>query len=615
MRDSAQGHCNVIVGEAIVAVSVILLSTVFIGTIRAAASDTAATDTSAPTIGSRIPDLRFKDIRALNRSLSEMGTPKAWVLVFTTTQCPLVRQTLPKLVEIQKMHKDVRFVAVNVGVEDTIREMAAQALELDIPFAFVKDMDHSCVNALGVRRTPEVVVLDDEMRIQYRGRVDDQLRLGGSRPEPTRRDLEDALQDVLAGVAVRRPETPVDGCLISPIPKVAAVESVPKFHGEVDAILIKHCVKCHRPESSAPFSLASVDDASANAQMIAEVVRDQTMPPWYASANHGKFQNDPSLSREDKNTLIRWVETGCTAGDVASATRIPEPPDTDWRIGKPDLIITMLEEHSIPATGFVDYRNSVLPYLFLNETWVEAFEIKPDNRSVVHHCNMAYITKQGASKDTFITGYVPGGQPLDLNRFDNSVAYRIPAGAGLGLQIHFTTTGKKEKCRIQVGLRFPRGVVNKQFHHFLLDPRGWKITPHDPAYEIRSSHTMKHDATLLGLFTHMHVRGRDMTFNAISPDAKQETLLQIPNYNFEWQLGYEIEPGAKHLSKGTVVEAVAHFDNSSFNPYNPDPNKSVEYGPQTVDEMFNGFVFYVADDEQLEVHVDPKTGRALKTTE
>ncbi len=596
---------------ALLSLKTTILSIVFLGQIF------AVSDATSSDIGSRIPDLRFKDIRALNRSLSEMGKPKAWVLVFTTTQCPLVRQTLPKLAEIQKKYldKDVRFVAVNVGIEDTIREMAAQALELDISFAFVKDVDHSCVKALGVKRTPEVVILDQKMQLQYRGRVDDQLRLGGSLPEPTRRDLEEALTDVLAGMEVRTPETPVDGCLITPIAKDVAANSVPSYYGEVDAILIEHCVQCHRPESSAPFSLTSIEDASSNAQMIAEVVRDQTMPPWYASEKHGTFQNDPSLPREEKRKLLRWVETGCSAGDVAAATPIPAPPTSEWRIGEPDLIITMLEEHSIPATGFVDYRTSVLPFLFLNETWVEAFEIKPNNRSVVHHCNMAYITKQGAGNDTFITGYVPGGQPLDLGRFDNGVAYKIPAGAGLGLQIHFTTTGKKEKCRIQVGLRFPKDVVNKQLHHFLLDPRGWKITPHDPAYEIRSRHIMQHDGSLMGLFTHMHVRGRDMTFNAISPDAKQQTLLQIPNYNFEWQLGYEIKPGAKHLSKGTVVEAVAHFDNSAFNPYNPDPNKSVGYGPQTVDEMFNGYVFYVADDEQLKIHVDPKTGRMLKKKE
>ncbi len=572
---------------------------------------TVACDNAPPEIGSVIPDLRFKDIRALPRSLSEMGSPKAWVIVFTTTQCPLVRQTLPKLVELQKAHREsnVQFVAINVGAEDTIRDMAAQALDFDVPFAFVKDVDHSCVKSLGVQRTPEVVVLDQQMRLRYRGRVDDQLRLGGSRPAPSRRDLDEAVKEVLEGLPVSKPETMVDGCLISALPKFDSNIQVPKFHGEVDAILFRHCARCHRPESSAPFPLLSIVDATTNAQMIAEVVRDQTMPPWYASKSHGVFQNDSSLTREERDTLLRWVETGCTAGDISASKPVPDPPTTDWRIGTPDLVITMLEQHSVPPTGFVDYKYSVLPHIFLNDTWVEAVEIKPSNRSVVHHCNLAFVTNDGASEETFITGYVPGGQPLDLGRFDNGVALRIPKRAGLGLQIHYTTTGKKETCRIQVGLRFPRGVVQKKFRHFLLDPRGWNIPPHDPAFEIRSSHTMEHNATLLGLFTHMHVRGRDMTFYSVAPDTKPEILLQLPNYNFEWQLGYEIKAGEKHLSKGTVVEAVAHYDNSVFNAYNPDATKVVRYGAQTVDEMFNGFVFYVADDEQLNLSINPKTGR------
>jgi hypothetical protein len=272
----------------------------------------------------------------------------------------------------------------------------------------------------------------------------------------------------------------------------------------------------------------------------------------------------------------------------------------------------MSEEHTIPATGFVPYKYVVLPQIFFSETWVEAFEIKPLNPSIVHHCNMAYMTKDGAGNETFITGYVPGGQPMDLGKFDNGVAYRIPAGAALGLQIHYTTTGIEQKGKIQVGLRFPKREVRKRLHHFVLDPRGWEIPPNDPAFRIESSHTLKHNANLLGLFTHMHVRGRDMTFYAEQSGKDRETLLQIPNYNFEWQLGYELAPGAKNFAKGTKVQAVAHFDNSPFNPYNPDPKVAVHYGPQTVDEMFNGFVFYVDNDEDLSIKVNPKNGVALR---
>ncbi len=574
--------------------------------------NTAMSADRKPAVGDSIGELRFKDIRGLPRSMTDLGKKRAYVLVFTTTQCPLVRRTMPKLIDLDARFgpKDVQIVAVNVGAEDTIRDMAAQAIEFDAVFPFVKDTDLSCVKRLGVERTPEVVVLNADRQLVYRGRVDDQLRLGGARPEPTRRDLEEALQEVLAGRVVSVAETPVDGCLITAPEPLTTDRPAPTFHKHVAPILNRRCVNCHRPSTAAPFSLLSFKDAAAQAEMLAEVVLDQRMPPWYAHAKHGKFQNDPSLTRNERDTLVRWVRSGRAEGNPQDAPAAPEFATSKWRIGEPDLVITMLQEHSIPATGFVPYRHLLLPHVFLGDTWLEAIEIRPDNPAVVHHCNMAYVTSKGVGQETFITGHVPGGQPMDLGRFNNGVAYLVPQFAALGLQIHYTPTGKAEKCRISVGLRFPRRIVDKKLHHFLLDPHDLKIPPGHGAFPIRSGRTLDRDVTLLGLFTHMHLRGKDMTFFADVPGQPRETLLQIPNYNFGWQLGYEIESGQKRLPKGTRIEALAHYDNSAFNPFNPDPTRTVPYGEQSYDEMFNGYVFFVADDEHLNLTVDPKTGRA-----
>jgi hypothetical protein len=562
-----------------------------------------------PAIGDQIGDLRFKDIRALPRSLADLGKKRAYVFVFTTTSCPLVRRSIPKLIELDTRFasQEVQIVAVNVGADDSIRDMAAQALELDAAFPFVKDVDLSCASTLGVTRTPGVAVLDADRRLVYRGRIDDQLRLGGARPEPSRRDLEEALREVLAGQRVSVAETPVDGCVIES-PSISD-KPAPTYHKDVAPILQKRCVSCHTAGTAAPFSLETYADVTSHAQMMAEVVVDQRMPPWYANPRHGKFQNDPSLSKAERETLVQWVRSGRKEGEaVETAVRSPAPKSTGWRIGEPDVVITMVEEHSIEATGFVPYRYVLLPYVFWGDTWLEAIEIRPDNPAVVHHCNMAYGTSKGAGEETFITGHVPGGQPMDLGRFDNGLAFFIPKMAVLGLQIHYTTTGKPETCRVSVGLRFPRRTVQKQLRHVLLDPHHIAITPGHGAFPIDSHKTLDRDISLLGMFTHMHVRGKDMTFYATPPGQPRETLLQIPNYNFEWQLGYEIEPGQKRLPKGTVLGAVAHYDNSAFNPYNPDPNRTVPYGQQTYDEMFNGYVFFVDDHEMLNITVDPKTG-------
>ncbi|MFN5272247.1 MAG: redoxin family protein, partial [Planctomycetota bacterium] len=545
------------------------------------------------TIGTKIETIRVKDIRGVPRDLNDLGSHQAYVFVFVTSDCPIVKKTLPKLLDLYNTYhtQDVLFVCVNVGANDTLRDVASQALEYQAPWLFVKDYDAQAAMALGITRTPQVAVLNSSRELVYRGRVDDQFRLGGTKPIASRDDLKIAIDELLAGKNIRVPETIADGCAISTkSPTATPIQSDLNYQQHIAPIVLGHCANCHRPGTAAPFSLLSHQDVVAHSEMIQEVIRDETMPPWYANKHHGKFQNDRSLSTQQKEMLLEWLASERSIGPQDAAPKEPQFEETPWRIGTPDLIITTLEQHTVPATGFVPYKYVVLPHVFLSDTWVSAFEIRPLNPAVVHHCNMAYATSQGASEETFITGYVPGGQPMDLTKFDNGVAYKLPAGSALGLQIHYTTTGQEQKCRIQVGLRFPKEQVRKQLYHFVLDPRGWKIPPGDPAFRITSKHELKRDADLLGLFTHMHVRGRDMTFYAIDPSGSKETLLQLPNYNFEWQLGYELAPGTKLLPKGTQIEAVAHYDNSPLNPYNPDPKATVEYGPQTVDEMFNGFV-------------------------
>lgn len=572
----------------------------------------AAQEGSVP-VGAQITKLQFKDIRYLYRSLEDFGEKKAFVLVFTNTTCPLVQRYMPRLKELDSQYgpRGVQFVAVNCGLEDSIANMAEQAIEFGALFPFVKDMDGSCVTALGVERTPEVVILSPTSQLLYRGRIDDQYRVGGSRPSQTRGDLEEAIKEVLAGKPVTVTQTPVDGCKITLPSKVKPNDEV-TFAEHVLPLMQKHCQDCHHKGTAAPFALMSYSEVASQGEMLAEVVAQQSMPPWYASPNHGKFRNDPSLSREARELIVRWVETGMKEGDMAKAPPAKEYEDTEWAIGKPDLVVTMSQVHDVQADGYVPYHYVILPYVFVKETWLEAIEILPKNRSVVHHCNMAYGSiGGGAGKQTFITGYVPGGQPMDLSHFGEGVAFRIPAGSVLGLQIHYTTTGKPEKSQISVGLRYPRGVVKKQTHHVILDTGRIAIAPGHPAYRVSDDEVLKHDVTLLGMFCHMHVRGKDMTFLAHYPDGKTETLLRIPNYNFEWQLGYELDYGTKQLPKGTRLESVAHYDNSPFNPYNPDPNRVVPYGQQTYDEMLNGFVFFTHDDENLNLTIDPKNGTAV----
>jgi thiol-disulfide isomerase/thioredoxin len=590
-----------------------------------AAADAAAPSQdglAGPPIGAVVPDVEFVDTRHLPRRLSELGEARAHVLVFTTVDCPLVQRYLPRLAELERelRAQGVRFVAVDVGRGDGLVGIAEQALVSGCEFPFVKDFDGAVARALGATRTPEVVVLDAERRLVYRGRVDAQHRLGGSLPGEVRKDLELALADVLAGRPVAVPTTPVDGCLIEDLRPAARYAHLADLVSEppttdltwsrdIAPIVQRACQDCHHEEAVAPFPLLEHEHLARRARTLAEAVQHGRMPPWYASDAHGSFVNAPRLTRDERDRLVAWALAGAPLGDPAAA---PPPRTFDrqsWRIDAPDLVVTQAVPTDVPADGVVPYQYVLLPHVFLADTWVEAVEIRTDEPRVVHHANLAHV-RLGRRFDAadFVTGYVPGGDPLVC---DPGVAVRIPAGSVLGLQVHYVTAGAPRSARLSVGLRFARGTVERELRHVQVHDRRFAIPPHAPAHPVRAVRTLERDATGVGMFCHMHLRGRDMTFTALLPDGARETLLCVPNYSFDWQQSYRWAPATQRFPAGTRIEVLAHFDNSAFNPYNPDPSATVRNGEQTYEEMMYGFLFFTYDDERLGLVVDPATGRVV----
>ncbi len=512
-----------------------------------------------------------------------------------------------KRLEADYREKGVQFLAVNVGPQDGVVETAAQAVEYDAEFPFVKDFGGKWATALGVTHTPQVVVLDGERRLRYRGRIDDQYRPGVTRPSASRNDLKEALDELLAGKAVSVPQTTAEGCPITR-PEAPRFDKPVTFAEHVAPILRTHCADCHRPGTAAPFSLLTYEQVRDRSRAVASAIRDGRMPPWFADPRHGEFVNRRGLTSAERKLVLHWVENGTPAGDLS---RLPAPPKPapDWQIGEPDLVLRT-RTFDLPAEGDVAYQYAILPHLFTEETWVQGVQILPDNRRLVHHANLAHVSlEQGFKMENFITGVVPGGEAMKL---DDGVAYRIPKGSVLALQIHFVTTGKPEKCQVSIGLRYARGTVKRQLRHVLLVDTRYTIPPGAAAYPVRSSKMLDRDAEGVGLFSHMHLRGKAMSFLAHLPDGKTETLLVIPNYSFSWQVPYRWEPGKKRLPKGTRLECVALYDNSPFNPHNPDPKAVVRDGPQTYHEMMNGFFFYLDANEDLKLKMDGNTGHVRK---
>jgi mono/diheme cytochrome c family protein len=559
-------------------------------------------------------DATFTDLRWQPRRLGELGACAATVVFFATIDCPIVKRYLPRIGELARELADrgVVVLVVNTGPGDALVDAAGQVALAAPAAVFGKDFDGSFARAFGVDRTAAAVVLDGARRIAYRGRVDDQYGYTGARGAPSRPDLRAAVDDVLAGRPVAVAETAVAGCRITWPEAVLAAASpavAPVFTRDVLPILQRRCQECHRANGQAPFALVAEADVRKHSAMIVEVAEQGRMPPWYGDSRHGEFVNHRVLPPEERATLAAWVRGGMPSGDSALAPPPVAWPDGAWRLGEPDLVLEIKAPIRLPADGAVPYKYFILPYHFEHDTWVEALEIKPENPRVLHHCNLARV-KLGEkfSQDGFITGYVPGGDPMVL---DPGTAVRIPAGSALALQAHYVTTGEPEQDRIKVGLRFPRTTVQKELKVTIVADFKFEIPPGARAHPVAAARTIRDDALGIGMFVHMHTRGRDMHVRAVAPDGSEESLLLVPNYNFDWQQSYRWSRTGKPFAKGTRIHALAHYDNSAFNPFNPDPTVAVRFGQETTDEMMYAFVFWVARDEALGLQVDPANGRVL----
>jgi len=377
------------------------------------------------------------------------------------------------------------------------------------------------------------------------------------------------------------------------------------FTKDVAPILYNRCVECHRAGEIAPMSLVSYQEVRPWAKSIRQRVADRSMPPWSADPHYGKFSNDPSLSQKEIETIVGWVDAGAPKGDDKDLPPAPKFVQ-GWTIGKPDVVLAMQEEHAIPADGTIPYLYFTIPTGFKEDKWIQAMEIRPGNRGVVHHV-IAFAQEPGAIRRGNAAGEAQQGRGqlggITPNKtgvvFAPGTARLIKAGSNIVFQMHYTTNGEATKDRTSIGLVFAKEppvrtvVTGNALNARFVIPAG------EANHEVRSSTTFKDDVHISSFMPHMHFRGKDFTYTAVYPDGHSEILLSVPKYDFNWQLTYVLEKPVA-LPKGTRLDCVAHFDNSTKNKYNPDPTKEVRWGDQTWEEMMIGWFGYTRDTEQRE---------------
>jgi hypothetical protein len=370
------------------------------------------------------------------------------------------------------------------------------------------------------------------------------------------------------------------------------------FTKDVAPILYKNCVDCHRAGEIAPMSLLTYKEVRPWAKSIRERVLDRSMPPWSADPRHGSWANDPRLSEQEIATIVEWVNAGAPKGDDKDLPSAPKFTD-GWTIGTPDAVVEMQEEYTVPADGTVPYLYFSMPTGFTEDKWIQAMEIRPGNRSVVHHV-IAY------AQDANVKDANPGGEG-ELRRgrthlggitpnktgvvYGPGTARLIKKGSNIVFQMHYTTNGQVSKDRTKIGFVFAKEPGKKALVTGNAINARFVIPAGDPNYEVKASRTFDEDVLITSFMPHMHVRGKAFTYTAVYPDGRSEILLNVPKYDFNWQHTY-IPKKPIALPKGTKLDCVAYFDNSPKNKYNPDPTKPVRWGDQTWEEMMIGWFTY-----------------------
>jgi peroxiredoxin/mono/diheme cytochrome c family protein len=545
----------------------------------------------APAPGATIAEFSLPDVHRRTRSLAKFKDKKAFVVVFVGTECPLANLYIPTLVDLHKEYsaKGVQFLAINANLQDRFVSMSAHAQERNVPFPVLKDFNQHVADAFGASRTPEAFLLDAKYVIRYHGRIDDQYGVGYQREKPTRRDLRTALDELLAGKPIATPTTELSGCLITR-GKKPRVDGQVTYAKQVSRILQKRCQECHRPGEIGPFSLLTYDDAKDWADTIREVVKEERMPPWHPDPRFGHFSNDRRLSRAEADTLLAWTEQGCPKGDEKD---LPPPVSfiEGWKIGKPEAVFTMKEEFKVPAKGVLPYKTFVVDPGFKEDRWIQAAEARPGNRAVVHHV-LVYILEDGKEiydKDgraATLAGWAPGDMPT---LYAKGVAKRVPAGAKLMFEVHYTPNGKEQTDRSSVGVIFAKQPPGRVVETNVLANIGLRVPPRVARHVEELEYVFDEDVELLSFMPHMHLRGTSARYVVTYLDGRKETLLSVPDYDFNWQSIYRF---AKPISmpKGTKITWIGEWDNSADNPRNPDPAKEVRFGLQTWDEMMNGWM-------------------------
>lgn len=550
-----------------------------------------------------VDNFRLLDHQGRSHELYYHQDAAAIVLMIHGNGCPIVRAAWPGFAQIRDAYADrtVRFFLLNANLQDDRAAIAEEAERYGIDVPILDDETQLIAESLGVTRTAEVLVIDPESwEIAYRGPINDRVGYERQRKAAQAHYLKDALDAVLAGKPVAEPVRVNKGCIVNlPGAQNRARHARISYSDTIAPLLRDNCAMCHREGGIGPWAMTDYRMIKGFAPMIREVVRTKRMPPWHADPAIGAFHEDRSLSVEETQTLIHWIEAGAPRGDGPDPLAEMDTAWSDWPLGQPDLIVD-LPAFEVPATGVIDYQFPTVKNPLDRDVWVRAVTLLPGDREVVHHAlvgtSETVTPPDEVNEDVFsnyLIGYVPGAESYI---YPEDTGVLVKAGGEYVFQMHYTPSGKATVDRSKLGVYFHKDKPK----HYLRQLVAWDFWIDIPAgarnHEEHAYFEFHRPTVLYYLFPHAHYRGKASRFDLRYPDGRSVPLLSVPNYDFNWQHTYKLKepldiPAGAKLIHRTV------YDNSAANFANPDPDRAVPWGLQSEDEMLYGsFMFRWADE-------------------
>lgn len=534
---------------------------------------------AAPSVElpARVDNFRLITAEGYALELYRMKDASAIVMVMHGVGSSEIAQAAPELTRLQETYeaRGVEFMLVNSNPKDTREAILADALKNGITAPVLQDELQLVGGQIGATRVSEAFVVDPKTwKIAYHGPLS-----------------ADAIEAVVSGKAPPIASAPVTGALINfpdRSPARRAEFAKISYAATIAPLIEEKCIACHQEGGIAPFGFDGYDKVKAFAPMIREAMRTDRMPPWDPDPHVGKFRNDKSLSSDQIKTLINWIEAGAPRGDGPDQLAAVRHVAPEWPLGKPDLILD-LPAYKIPATGIVEYQYPVVANPLKEGKWLKASTTRVGARQAVHHVLSGFVQEGQVGRGMAAFGVSVGGYTVGMESVVNQkgIGTWVPPGGAFGFQMHYTPFGKEVTTREQVGLYFykdgetPDLMMREQP---LADPF-ITLPPNDPAHRETAYFLFPKDAVLYTAVVHAHYRGTYSKLEVQYPDGKQETILNVPFYDFNWQRMYEFETPI-NIPAGSKVIATYIYDNSKRNPANPNPNEEVIWGDQSFEEMF-----------------------------